>query len=605
MAHSASDDSNSVAKAGPGDLGDREPASGGRDHARHRLAEIAALAAAVGALMAVQEFLKQWLHADITLWESHVITILFSAAAAALGGYFILRRSDDLNARIVADADLSARVAAETAHTNALLRAVLESSPGGVLVAGLDGTILAFNRLFLTMWNVDEAMVRGPNRELMRHTTAQLTTPERLAASVARLRTDPASDSVDVLEFCDGRIIELLATPHRLGDVVVGRVWRCRDVTTNRRTQRQLAMLAHTVRSIAECVSITDMNDRLIFVNQAFLDTYGFAEAELLGQSIALVRSDKNTDEVTSRVLPETLAGGWRGELWNRRKDGTDFQILLSTSIVRDEVGIPVALVGVARDITEQKRIDEALHRGRESERIVTLAAGIAHEFNNLLQTVLASSSLALEDVPADNPAREALQSVMHAGGRAANLTSQLLAYAGRGGLARATRFDLNDEIREHARVLPTLTSLASTIDLDLTAASAWVRADSSQIRQVVSSLVTNAAEAMAGQAGRIVLRTQIEDIGASDSRRWVARERPMPGRYVLLSVEDGGVGIDAESITRIFDPFFSTKFLGRGMGLPAALGIARAGGGAISVDSTPGRGTCVTVALPYHPADA
>ncbi|MCX6538846.1 MAG: PAS domain S-box protein [Acidobacteria bacterium] len=429
--------------------------------------------------MLVLELGKQWLHPDITVWESHIITVVFSGVAVALAGYVILRRRDVLHDRIVVEA------------------------------------------------------------------------------------------------------------------------------VERRHAQQHIHMLAHTVRSVGECVSVTDMNDRVIFVNKAFLDTYGFEESDLLGRPIAVVRSDKNREEVALEVFPATLRGGWRGELWNRKKDGTDFQIFLSTSIVRDDAGAPVALVGVARDITEEKRTEEALKRGRESDRIVTLAAGIAHEFNNLLQIVLTSTALALEDVPADGPARGCLQSVVHASERASNLTAQLLVYAGRGTLVRFTVFDLNDEIRERAAFIRALMPPAAIFDLDLASGSALIRADRQQIQQVLTSLVTNAAEAMADRPGRASVRTRIEDVAASDPRPWVAGERIAPGRYVCLSVEDQGVGMEAETISRIFDPFFSTKFLGRGMGLPAVLGVAHATGGAIAVDSTPGRGTRVTVAFPCPPADS
>jgi PAS domain S-box-containing protein len=360
-------------------------------------------------------------------------------------------------------------------------------------------------------------------------------------------------------------------------------------------------MLAQTIRSVGECVSVTDMDDRILFVNQAFLDTYGFDESDMVGRLIALVRSPRTTDEVARQILPATLRGGWSGELWNRKKDGTDFQVFLSTSIVRDESGVAVALVGVARDITEQKRTEDALRRGRESERIVTLAAGIAHQFNNLMQNVLGNTALALEDLPPGSPARASLQLVLHASERASNLTGQLLAYAGRGVFVRAETVDLNQEIRERAAFLTALMPPATTFNVDLSPGSAPIRADRDQIRQVLTSLSTNAAEAMANRPGRVSVRTRIEDVTAADTRPWVAGGRASPGRYVCLSVSDQGVGMDPETIGHIFDPFFSTKFLGRGMGLPAVLGIARTAGGAVAVDSTPGKGTSVTVALPFH----
>jgi len=217
------------------------------------------------------------------------------------------------------------------------------------------------------------------------------------------------------------------------------------------------------------------------------------------------------------------------------------------------------------------------------------------------MQDVLGNTALALEELPPESPARRSLQFVLHASERASNLTGQLLAYAGRGVFVRVELVDVNQEIRERAAFLSALMPPGTSFDVDLAAGIAPVRADREQIRQALTSLSTNAAESMANRTGRVSVRTRIEEIAAADPRLWVSGGRPAPGRYVCLTVADHGVGMDAETIGHIFDPFFSTKFLGRGMGLPAVLGIARASAGAVAVESVPGKGTSVTVAFPFH----
>jgi two-component system, cell cycle sensor histidine kinase and response regulator CckA len=143
------------------------------------------------------------------------------------------------------------------------------------------------------------------------------------------------------------------------------------DVTERKKAEHELSLLAHTLRSISECVSITDTSDNICFVNEAFLKTYGYAEHELIGKNISILRSDRNPPEVTKEILPATMRGGWRGEILNRRKDGSDFPIYLSTSIVRDETRQPIYLVGIARDISNENKVQDEIHRSRQMLQLI------------------------------------------------------------------------------------------------------------------------------------------------------------------------------------------------------------------------------------------
>ncbi|HYK91879.1 MAG TPA: PAS domain S-box protein [Acidobacteriota bacterium] len=143
------------------------------------------------------------------------------------------------------------------------------------------------------------------------------------------------------------------------------------DITEHRRSEQELSLLALTLRSVSECVSITDMSDNIRFVNEAFRKTYGYEDQELIGKNISMVRSPSNPPEVTREILPATLSGGWRGELLNRRRDGSEFRIYLSTSIVRDERQQPVFLVGIATDMTERRRVEEEIYRSRQMLQLI------------------------------------------------------------------------------------------------------------------------------------------------------------------------------------------------------------------------------------------
>jgi len=139
--------------------------------------------------------------------------------------------------------------------------------------------------------------------------------------------------------------------------------------------EKSLSLLAHAIQSISECVSITDMNDQIIYVNRAFLKTYEYDEHELIGNSISLVRSANNPSHITKEILPATLQGGWQGELLNLRKNGNEFSVFISTSVVRDDKGEPIALIGVSTDITERKKVENALLESENRLRSITESA--------------------------------------------------------------------------------------------------------------------------------------------------------------------------------------------------------------------------------------
>jgi PAS domain S-box-containing protein len=150
-----------------------------------------------------------------------------------------------------------------------------------------------------------------------------------------------------------------------------------KQIIALKKAEEQIAMLAFALKSISECVCISDMDDNILFVNEPFLKTYGYTSAELVGNQVSKVRSPNNKTEVVNDIFPMTLKGGWKGELMNKRKDGTEFPVFISTSVVYDDLGKPVALMGIARDITENRKAEADL---RESEAKFKLLFDGAHD---------------------------------------------------------------------------------------------------------------------------------------------------------------------------------------------------------------------------------
>jgi signal transduction histidine kinase len=283
------------------------------------------------------------------------------------------------------------------------------------------------------------------------------------------------------------------------------------------------------------------------------------------------------------------------------RPDGGVGWSHMQALVERDADGNAVRLWGTCQDVTERKRqadarkaLEDQLREARRLESIGVLAGGIAHEFNNLLTTILGHADLVEAEVPQAGAARAHLEPIRQAGQRAAELCRQMLAYAGKGRRVVGPA-DLSPLACDAAAGL----GPDAPLDLDLAPGLSPVRGDVGQLRQMLANLLTNAAEAVAGTPGRIRLATYRDWLDA----KAVGRLRHTPGlppeEYVAVEVRDEGPGMDEATQARAFEPFYSTKFPGRGLGLSVVLGVVRAHGGGLDLQSEPGRGTTVRVYLP------
>ena len=244
-----------------------------------------------------------------------------------------------------------------------LLEATLDSTADGILVVSREGKITSYNKQFRQIFNLsDEVLETGGDSKAIEYVLNQLKDPDLFVSKIQYLYNHPELDSLDTIELMDGRILERYSCPQLLDGEPIGRVWNFKDVTVNKTAEKQMQLMAHTLRSINESISITDVNDQILFVNAAFLKTYGYTdERELIGQNIAIVRSTNNDPNILNQILDETSENGWQGEILNKRKDGTEFPISLSTSVIKNENGETIALVGVAVDITDRKHAEKTL----------------------------------------------------------------------------------------------------------------------------------------------------------------------------------------------------------------------------------------------------
>ncbi|HNX30747.1 MAG TPA: PAS domain-containing protein [Holophaga sp.] len=272
------------------------------------------------------------------------------------------------------------------------------------------------------------------------------------------------------------------------------------------------------------------------------------------------------------------------------------FQTLLVP--IRDGGGRITRIVGFSQDITQNKQAEEALRQTQKLESLGILAGGIAHDFNNLLTAMLGNLNLAQLTSPQESPALPYLDNIEHTILRAAELTKQMLAYSGRGRFV-VRPHDLNQVVREMTHLLNVSISKKITVRYDLAGGLPPVEADAAQIQQVVMNLVTNASEAIGDQEGTIDIATRTHPLDEGVLRSTFAGQNLEAGLHVCLEISDTGCGIAPEIRDKIFDPFFSTKESGRGLGLCAMQGILRGHRAGIQIDSAPGKGTTFMLFFP------
>jgi len=367
------------------------------------------------------------------------------------------------------------------------------------------------------------------------------------------------------------------------------------DITDQKQAEEERARLSSAVEQAGESIVITDPDGAIVYVNPSWERVTGYARAEVIGQNPRMLKSGKHDDEFY-RTMWATLARGesWSGRLINRRKNGGTTEDDAAIFPVRDAAGRLVNYVGILRDVTREKQIEEQLRQSQKMEAVGRLAGGVAHDFNNLLTVITGRCGLVLQRLGRDNPASQDVDLVLKTAYRAAGLTRQLLAFSRKQVLTMRV-LDLNAVVVNMEKMLHRL--IGEDVELvTVLVPGLWrVNADPGQVEQIIMNLAINSRDAMP-QGGRLTIETaNVEEhtgrlpAGAS------------PGPYAMLAVGDTGCGMDAETAWHVFEPFFTTKGAdkGTGLGLSTVYGIVKQSGGEIVVESEPGRGTRLLIFLP------
>jgi PAS domain S-box-containing protein len=279
-------------------------------------------------------------------------------------------------------------------------------------------------------------------------------------------------------------------------------------------------------------------------------------------------------------------------------EDGASKRLLGNAVPLLDDAGKSRGSVAGFLDVTERKRMEQRLRESQKLESVGLLAGGIAHDFNNLLVGVVGNASLAEDMLPPGNPAVEILRRIVNAGERAAHLTRQMLAYAGKGRFILEP-VDLSGLVSETIPLIQSSISTKIAFRIQTESGMPAIESDPSQMQQVFMNLALNAGEAIGDNPGAISISTGGMMVDAAYVADNLEGWEIEPGEYAFLEVRDTGCGMDAATKAKIFDPFFTTKFTGRGLGLAAVAGIVRAHRGAIKLTTAPGAGSTFRVLFP------
>lgn len=490
--------------------------------------------------------------------------------------------------------------------------ALFEGMQDGAMAVDGQGRIVDINRVAVVLLGVPEAAVGRTLAEVVavRGELASLLT----AGDGTRLEVESHWDretrwnEIRVSSLCGNR------------GLVVGRLIWLRDITAAKRSEERLietqTILASAMEQSPAGIILIDAGTLSIrIVNEAARDILGIGTgagtlAHEYQRSFEAYRTDgpkvPEDDWPTRRVMRNGVPV--KNELVRiRRRDGSDRWIVVNAVPMRGRDGRVTGGIAVFTDITgervaeeERRELAGRLTQLEKLEGLGVLAGGIAHDYNNILMTVLGNIDLALDSLPSDASSRVYLDESRKAAMKATELTRQVMVYSGKCSFM-ATRVNLNDVVSGMEPDLRGAIPMGITLSYELSPNALPLVADVWQLRQAILNLVLNATESFDKRGGAIRVATGMQDCTSKDlDSPWLV-DPPPAGRYVYVEIQDTGVGMDAATLDRLFEPFFSTKFIGRGMGLPAVLGVVRGHGGSVWIESAVDRGTTVRIYLPVR----
>jgi PAS domain S-box-containing protein len=528
------------------------------------------------------------------------LVILFSLVMLVIGTYFYfaLKASN-----ILTEEKKRRAVEKILRESENRFRTIFELSPAGIILIDERGTIIEVNDSFCKTLGYLKKEITGKNIRLF----ASPETDNEIENNILKILSGKTiiHEVKNIRKDGTACIVELYETRINLPDGTPGILSVSNDITEKKHSQERMLTLSRALESIVECVSITDRQNVIKFVNNSFCKTYGYSEEEIIGKNISIIRPLRNTEYTAEGIISETISGGWTGELVNVRKDGIEFPIELTTSPIKDENGNTIGLIGIAADISERKKVQleliEAKEKAEESDRLKSaFLANMSHELRTPLNAIIGFSGLMVESGPDQNTTSYS-QIILKSGQHLLSLVEDIFDTT----MIETGQIKINYEKTEIVSLLEEVkdiiygeclredkTGVELILKIERDSEPKYLITDSRKLKQVLMNLLRNAL--------KFTDKGYIE-FGFTET---VDADKNCFQFYV----RDTGIGIDKKHHDAIFDKFrqiddsHTRKFGGMGIGLSIVKKTVEIFGGRIWIESEPSKGSVFYFTIPVIP---